>query len=59
MSPYRFGSSSTSYCDGACTSCRHAASTMRSSYLISGKSRATRRLHSMNSPSLIFMMLAL
>jgi hypothetical protein len=35
MSPYRFGSSSTSNWEGAITSCMHAASTMRSSYWMS------------------------
>ena len=42
MSPYRFGITSTSNCSGCITSCMHAASTIRSSYLISGYSRATR-----------------
>src|SRR5581483_796803 len=59
MSPYKFGSSKTSNCDGFITRCMQAASTIRSSYVMSGKSRATRRVHSRNSPSLSFMMFAL
>ena len=33
MSPYRFGSTSTSYSSGFCTNCIHMLSTMRSSIL--------------------------
>ena len=36
MSPYRFGSTSTSYSSGFCTSCMHMLSTMRSSNSMSG-----------------------
>ena len=59
MSPYRFGSSSTSSRSGCITRCMHAASTMRSSNWMSGYCAATLRAHSRNRPSLSFMMLAL
>ena len=59
MSPYRFGITSTSNCDGFITRCMHAASTIFSSYWMSGYSRATARAHVRKSPSPSFMMLAL
>ena len=59
MSPYRFGSTSTSYSSGFCTSCMHMLSTMRSSNSMSGYSLATCRETSRNSPSVYFMMFAL
>ena len=59
MSPYRFGSSSTSNVSGLITRFMHAASTICSSYAMSGYSAATARALRMKRPSLIFMMLAL
>ena len=59
MSPYRFGSSSTSNFSGFMTSCMHAASTIRSSYAMSVCSRDVFRVLSRNRPSLSFMMFAL
>ena len=53
MSPYRFGSSSTSSFSGCITRCMHAASTMRSSYWMSGiVARRRARAQSRNRPSL-------
>src|SRR6059036_1274405 len=43
MSPYRFGSTSTSYSSGRCTSCMHMLSTIRSSNSTSSLSAATSR----------------
>ena len=59
MSPYRFGMHQHVELVGFITRCMHAASTMRSSYVMSGLSRETSRTHFRNSPSPSFMMLAL
>ena len=59
MSPYRFGSTSTSYSSGRDTSCIEQLSTMRSSNSMAGNPSATSRATSRNSPSVNFMMLAL
>src|ERR687888_183192 len=59
MSPYRFGSTSTSYSSGRWTSCMHMLSTIRSSNVISTFSAATSRATRRNSPSVNFMMFAL
>src|SRR2546425_1531447 len=59
ISPYRFGSTRTSYSSGFCTSCMHMLSTMRSSNSMSGYSCATSRAIFKKSPSANFMMLAL
>ena len=59
ISPYRFGSSSTSNFSGFITRFMHAASTICSSYAMPGYSAATVRAQRMKRPSLIFMMFAL
>ena len=59
MSPYRFGSSRTSNCSGRITRCMHAASTILSSYAMSGTAWRPRATDSRKSPSPSFMMFAL
>ena len=59
MSPYMFSMTSTWKRDGSFTSCMQVLSTIISSGSMSGYSRETRRKHSRNRPSEIFMMFAL